>query len=91
MFSVVFPLFPLQLQTYMVWIPADKGSNYSLPPVPRKTQGERSPPLRNSQTMMNRDIRQFAGLYQTTHHEEIARTSPFLRRNGTNEFWLLQR
>ncbi|XP_020619968.1 uncharacterized protein LOC110057724 [Orbicella faveolata] len=76
--------FPFQtgdrLQTYMVWIPADKGSSCSLPPVPRKAQGERSPPSRNSQSRMNRNFGQFAGLYQTTYQEEIART-PFLRRN----------
>lgn len=82
-FSVVHLLFPLQLQTYMVWIPADKASSCSLPPVPRKTQTERSPPSKSSQSRMNRNFGQFAGLYQTTYQEEIART-PFLRRNGTN-------
>ena len=81
-FSVVDLLFPLQLQTYMVWIPADKASSCSLPPVPRKTQSERSPPSKSSQSRMNRNFGQLGGLYQTTYQEEIART-PFLRRNGT--------
>ena len=81
-FSVVDLLFPLQLQTYMVWIPADKASSCSLPPVPRKTQSERSPPSKSSQSRMDRNFGQLGGLYQTTYQEEIART-PFLRRNGT--------
>ncbi|KAL9972099.1 hypothetical protein ACROYT_G018341 [Oculina patagonica] len=79
--------FPFQtgdrLQTYMVWIPAepaDKGSSCSLPPVPHKTHGERTPPSRNCQSKMNRNFGQFTGLYQTTYQEEIART-PFLQRN----------
>ena len=85
-FIVVAPLFTLQLQTYMVWIPADKSPSCSLPPVPPKIQGDRFPPSRNGQSRM-RNFGQFAGLYQTTYHEEIAQT-PFLRRSGTNECWL---
>ena len=86
-FIVAVLLFTLQLQTYMVWIPADKSPSSSLPPVPRKIQGERSPPSRNSQSRMNRNFGQFAGPYRTTYKEEIALT-PFLRRSGTNECWL---